>query len=118
MVRSVIAIVAGIAVIAILAFSADGIARRIKVDATSLAFLWTSIAYTAVFSAAGGVVTARIARRTGFRDALILAAIQFLASIVAAVLMFEPSLLWYYAVIFVFSAAAIVAGGYAASRVS
>lgn len=116
MARSILAVVTGIVAIAVLAFSADGIAWLMKVETTSLPFLWISIAYTAMFSGVGGAVTAKIARGSGFRDALILAGIQFAAGVVAVVSLFQPSLLWYYPVNLVLSTGAIIACGHAVSR--
>ncbi len=116
MARSILAIVAGIAVIAALAFSADEIATHNVVQTRSAGFLRIAIACSAVFSGVGGAVAAWIARGTGLRDALILAGIQFVSTIIVAVQLFEPVLLWYYAVNLVCSTGAIVVGGYAASR--
>jgi len=117
--RSILAILSGVVTIGVLAVGSDSLMRRISPSAfdangftLDVTVLLVMAVYTVVFSAAGGWVTAVLARRRDLRDVLILAGLQFVMTLAANVMLWDPRLLWYYGLGLVTSTAAIAAGGW------
>jgi lysylphosphatidylglycerol synthetase-like protein (DUF2156 family) len=114
--RSILAVFCGVLTIGVLALAGDSLMRRIVPAAfdangsTTISWvLLVTLVYTVLFSALGGWVTARISRT--WRDVIILAGLQFVMTLAANVVLFERSLLWYYAAVLVLGTVAILAGG-------
>ena len=119
MIRSVLAIVAGVVTIGVLAGAGDsvmGLVVRGAFDAHGFSgnskVLLAMLVYMTVFSWFGGWVTAWIARRGDLRDVRILAGIQFVMTLAANVMLYDRRLLWFYAAGLVLTIPAIVAGGH------
>jgi len=117
--RSILSIAAGVATIAVLAGGADFAMGKIfpsALDAKGFTLdstvLLVMVVYIAVFSAAGGWITALVARRQDMRDVLILAGLQFVMTLAANVMLWDSRLLWFYGMGLVTTPAAIAAGGW------
>jgi hypothetical protein len=118
MMRSVLAIAAGVFTLGVLAIGGDAVFLRLvpgAFDARGFTdrpgVLLVMIVYTTAFSAISGWVTARVSRRADRRDVLILAAIQLAMTVAASAVLFDVRLLWFYAATIVATPAAIVFGG-------
>lgn len=102
--RSVLAIVVGFIVIALLAFGADGILRSAVPDAydptgrvTSVPILILSLAYVGIFAITGCYLAARLAPGNPMRHALILGALGLVFNIAGAAAMWDTAPAWYHA---------------------
>jgi hypothetical protein len=116
--RRILAILAGILTIGVLSVGGDAVMRHFAAgafDASGFSdrvpVLLAMIAYTTVFSALGGWVTAAVARRTDLREVWILAGLQFVMTLIANTVLFDRRLLWFYGVGVVLASGAIVVGG-------
>jgi hypothetical protein len=91
MVRSVIAVIAGIATLSLSSFAIEAATKPAEQTRASLVFLFI---YSAICVAAGGYVTAWFATRSKVRHAVIMGAIQA-ALVIPAMLTFpEEAPLW------------------------
>jgi ABC-type multidrug transport system fused ATPase/permease subunit len=116
--RSILAVVTGIVTIGVLAVGGDTVIRQILPGAfeangftANTGILVVMLFYSAIFSAVGGWLTARLSRRLDLRDIWILAGIQMVAGLGANAALYDQRLLWFYAAAFVLTPAAIIAGG-------
>ncbi len=123
--RSILGVLAGVAAIGVLTTLGDVVLRQItpsSFEANGFSdkpgVLLATMAFTAVFSAVGGWITARISERPDLRDVLILAGVQFVLSIAAGAMLYDARLLWFYGASLVLSTAAIVVGGRVEKRLS
>jgi hypothetical protein len=116
--RSILSIVTGVLTILALAVCGDQLTPRLfpgafdeKGFTTNAAALTVMLAYTVLFSAIGGFVTAAISRHTASRDVRILAAIQFVMTVAFSVILWDARLAWFYAIGALLTPIAILAGG-------
>ena len=116
--RAILSIVSGVLTILALAVGGDQLMPRLfpgsfdeKGFTTNTTALAVMLAYTVLFSAIGGFVTAAISRHTATRDVRILAAIQFVMTIVFNAMLWDTRLAWFYAIGALLTPIAILAGG-------
>ena len=112
--RSILAVIAGYAVmaIAVMALFAIWFRGQVPTEAPSSEFMLFSIAYAFVFAVLGGYITALIARRSEMKHVLVLAAFGLLMGIVSMITAAGQEPLWYQITNMVVMMAAVILGGY------
>ena len=119
MMRSILAILAALIAIPCMAGLADQVfqlasphvfdADRFGKD---VGVLWITLVYVTLASGVGGWLTALISRRPDLRDVFILAGLQVVLTIAAAIAKHDPQMIWYCALCAIVPPAAILAGGW------
>ena len=94
MLRSIAAILAGIVVLTITSFAIEAVANPLLQKTFPGALRIVTLVYTMVCVAAGGYVTAWLARRAPVRHAIIMGAIESALTIVAMLSLGEHAPLW------------------------
>lgn len=119
MIRSIIAVVSGFVVIVIFALAADALLMRLVPSSftdggatRNSTLLIFALVYNFIFSAAGGYLTALIARRVELKHALALGALHFLLSLLSAVQFTETAPVWWHIAALALIIPAVVFGGY------
>ena len=118
MLRSILAVVAGVAVLVVTAILTDTVLMKIfpaivdsrgRVTSAAVAFLMMS--YSAAYCVLAGYVTALIARRREMDHAFALGVVLLLSLVYPTVKFWELTPAWYHVALFVLTVPACVAGG-------
>jgi hypothetical protein len=108
MIRSILAILAGIITLSITSFALEAVANSLMrwmfpdafpnqaaIDQNLPARLFM-FAYTTLCVAAGGYVTARVTRRSEVRHAVIMALVQVALTVMAMIQLYDKAPLWFW----------------------
>src|SRR5215831_12898560 len=100
--RSILSVIAGVVKKKALAVGGDVLMPGLfpgafdeKGFTTNAGALTVMLAYTVLFSAIGGFITAAISRHTASRDVRILAALQFVMTVAFNVILWDARLAWF-----------------------